>query len=201
MEVNGHNSCTGNSRHVDIRYFFVHDCVKTSTIQILYCPTERMLADFFTKLLQGGAFKKFRDAVMGYNMSDIIVHDEKWRSVLEYIIFHCNKVVRKTRSFWHGRKTMMSSGIVSTFSTRSRCIRMMTNRNIESYAYGFWDDNLWLIKDKVRENFLQYFCCIDQSTGHEASMKNRKRPSAHLDKIREIRRNVRTICTSGSINE
>ena len=25
MEKNGRNSCTGNSRHVDIRYFFVKD--------------------------------------------------------------------------------------------------------------------------------------------------------------------------------
>ena len=29
MEVNGRNSCTGNSRHVDIRFFFVHDRVKS----------------------------------------------------------------------------------------------------------------------------------------------------------------------------
>ena len=77
MEVNGRNSCTGNSQHVDIRYFFVHDQVKSGSIKVVYCPTERMLADFFTKPLQGGVFKKFRNAVMGYDMADIIVHDKK----------------------------------------------------------------------------------------------------------------------------
>ncbi len=77
MEVNGQNSCTGNSRHVDIRYFFVHDRVKTGNIKVVYCPTERMLADFFTKPLQGGLFKKFRNAVMGYDVTDVIVRDEK----------------------------------------------------------------------------------------------------------------------------
>ena len=62
MEVNGRNSCTGNSHHVDIRYFFVHDRVKSGNIKVVYCPTERMLADFFTNPLQGGLFKKFRNA-------------------------------------------------------------------------------------------------------------------------------------------
>ena len=32
MEVNGRNSCTGNSRHVNIRFFFVHDRVKSGDI-------------------------------------------------------------------------------------------------------------------------------------------------------------------------
>ena len=71
MEKNGRNSCTGNSRHINIRYFFVHDRVKSGDIQVVYCPTERMVADFFTKLLQGKMFHKFRDTVMGYNMQDL----------------------------------------------------------------------------------------------------------------------------------
>ena len=77
MEVNGRNSCTGNSRHVDIRYFFVHNRVNSGNIKVVYCPTERMLVDFFIKPLQGGVFKKFRNAVMGYDMSDVIVRDKK----------------------------------------------------------------------------------------------------------------------------
>ena len=46
METNGRNSCTGNSRHVDIRYFFVKDRVDRKEIEISYCPTESMVADF-----------------------------------------------------------------------------------------------------------------------------------------------------------
>jgi len=34
-------------------------------MNIVYCPTEEMLADFFTKPLQGALFRKFRDVVMG----------------------------------------------------------------------------------------------------------------------------------------
>ncbi len=71
MEVNGRNSCTGNSRHVDIRYFFVHDRVKNGEIKVVYCPTEIMLADFFTKPLQGSVFKRFRNSIMGYDLPEL----------------------------------------------------------------------------------------------------------------------------------
>ena len=49
MEENGRNSCTGNSRHIDIRYFFSKDRVDKKEISVKYCPTTKMLADFFTK--------------------------------------------------------------------------------------------------------------------------------------------------------
>ena len=66
LEKNGRNSCTGNSRHIDIRYFFVKDRVDSGNMEIQYCPTEEMLADFFSKPLQGKLFRKFRDLIMGY---------------------------------------------------------------------------------------------------------------------------------------
>ena len=64
MEVNGRNSCTGNSRYIDIRYFFVKDQIDKGYLTVKYCPTEQMLADFFTKPLQGALFNKFRSEVM-----------------------------------------------------------------------------------------------------------------------------------------
>ena len=66
MLKNGRNSCTGNSRHVHIRYFFVKDRSDKGKVKVEYCPTLQMLADFFTKPLQGALFNKFRDVIMGY---------------------------------------------------------------------------------------------------------------------------------------
>ena len=66
MERNGRNSCTGNSRHVDIRYFFVKDRVDKKEIDIDYCPTYQMLADYYTKPLQGKMFHAYRDVLMGW---------------------------------------------------------------------------------------------------------------------------------------
>jgi hypothetical protein len=35
-------------------------------LTVRHCPTERMLADFFTKPLQGNLFREFRDIILGY---------------------------------------------------------------------------------------------------------------------------------------
>ena len=44
--------------------------LNSEKIQVEYCPTEMMLADFFTKPLQGALFRKFRDVVLGYKHID-----------------------------------------------------------------------------------------------------------------------------------
>jgi hypothetical protein len=41
------------------------DRIETEGIDVEYCPTEDMLADFFTKPLQGSLFEKFRKVIMG----------------------------------------------------------------------------------------------------------------------------------------
>ena len=66
MLKNGRNSCTGNSRHIHIRYFFVKDRVDKKEVKIEYCPSLNMLADFFTKPLQGQLFLKFKQVLMGH---------------------------------------------------------------------------------------------------------------------------------------
>jgi hypothetical protein len=66
LEKNGKASAGKQSRHIDIRYFFMKDRIKIDGITVQHCPTEQMLADFFTKPLQGSLFKKFRDVLMGY---------------------------------------------------------------------------------------------------------------------------------------
>ena len=74
MEINGRNSCTGNSRHVDIKYFLVKDRVDKKEVEIRYFPTTLMLADFFTKLLQGQLFRRFREVIMGYrHINDLLM--------------------------------------------------------------------------------------------------------------------------------
>ena len=72
MEINRRNSCTGNSRHIDIRYFFTKDRVDKGEFKIEYCPTYKMVADYFSKPRQGRAFKFMRDIIMGYkNTNDL----------------------------------------------------------------------------------------------------------------------------------
>lgn len=74
MERNGRNSCTGNSRHVNIRYFWVKDKIEKGEVDLKYCPTEKMLGDYYTKALQGAAFKRFWDVIMGHKQINSL-HD------------------------------------------------------------------------------------------------------------------------------
>jgi hypothetical protein len=74
LEAQGHKITTNIGRassgklfcHIDIRYFFLKDRIISDGITVRHCPTEQMLADFFTKPLQGQLFLKFRDVLLGY---------------------------------------------------------------------------------------------------------------------------------------
>ena len=45
--------------------FFIADRVKSKEVRIEYCPTGIMLAEYFTKPLQGALFQKMKDMIMG----------------------------------------------------------------------------------------------------------------------------------------
>jgi hypothetical protein len=45
--------------------FFIADRVKAKEIRIKYCPMGIMVADYFTKPLQGTIFRELRDMIMG----------------------------------------------------------------------------------------------------------------------------------------
>ena len=53
------------SRHIKIGYFWIHDLIKRGIVTIKFCPTLSMIADYFTKPLQGSLFTDLRDQVLG----------------------------------------------------------------------------------------------------------------------------------------
>ena len=65
LETNGRGSSGKRTRHIDVRYFFIADRVKSGEVRIEYCPTGIMIADYFTKALQGESFRRLRDMIMG----------------------------------------------------------------------------------------------------------------------------------------
>ena len=84
LERNGRNSCTGNSRHVAVRYFFIKDRIDKGEVRVEYLPTGLMLADFYTKPLQGKLFEFFKDYIMGWKpISDLLVRHEYGTSIKE----------------------------------------------------------------------------------------------------------------------
>ena len=64
LEKNGRASSGKRTRHINIRYIFVTDRMAAKEMRVEYYPTGEMLADFFTKPLQGTPFRKVRDIIM-----------------------------------------------------------------------------------------------------------------------------------------
>ena len=64
LAKNGRGSSSKRTRHINIRYFFVTDRIASKEVKVEYCPTEDMIADYFTKPLQGTIFRNFRDFIM-----------------------------------------------------------------------------------------------------------------------------------------
>ena len=56
LERNGRSSSTKRMKHMHIHYFYVTEQVQNKNIHVAHCPTEEMVADFFTKPLQGSLF-------------------------------------------------------------------------------------------------------------------------------------------------
>jgi hypothetical protein len=74
LETNGRGSSGKRTRHINVRYFFIADRVKSKEIRIEYCPTGIMIADYFTKPLQGLLFRRLRAMIMGN--TDIVPTDQ-----------------------------------------------------------------------------------------------------------------------------
>ena len=56
------------TRHIEIGYFWAKDLIERKLIEVIYCPTEDMLADFFTKPLQSLLFDSLRGKIMGASL-------------------------------------------------------------------------------------------------------------------------------------
>ena len=64
LEKNGKWSSTKRTKHLNVRYFFVTDKISNQELTVKHCGTENMVGDFYTKPLQGSAFRKLRKIIL-----------------------------------------------------------------------------------------------------------------------------------------
>ena len=71
MERNSWKSSSKRTKHINVRYFYITDRLKTGDVtRVEYKPTELMESDFFTKALQGTVFYIHRKTLMGLSGDD-----------------------------------------------------------------------------------------------------------------------------------
>jgi len=81
LSENGKRSSSKRTKHLDVCYYFVKDCIKRGQVKVAYCPTKNMLAVFFTKPPQGSAFRRMRSKILNMPFTDTTA-SEVHRSVL-----------------------------------------------------------------------------------------------------------------------
>ncbi len=65
LETNGPALSSKHTRHIEIWYYYVANRVAKRDLRVIWCPTDKMIANSLTKPLQGKAFVKFWDLLMG----------------------------------------------------------------------------------------------------------------------------------------
>ena len=73
LAKNGRRSSSKQTRHIEVRYYFITDHIERDRVQVSYCPTGDMLADYFSKPLQGSLFRKFRNLILNVNPTDEVM--------------------------------------------------------------------------------------------------------------------------------
>ena len=63
---NGKKSSSQRTRAINIRYFFLTDQIEKGNLEVKYCPTDSMWADYMTKPLQGAKEISMRKQIMGH---------------------------------------------------------------------------------------------------------------------------------------
>ena len=51
------------TKHIDIKYHYVRETVEKKQVQLVYCPTENMIADILTKGLPKSTLQCFRSLI------------------------------------------------------------------------------------------------------------------------------------------
>jgi len=64
LSENGKVSSSKHTKHLNVWYFFVTNWIKQEDGKVAYCPTENILADFFTKPLHGAIFQRMSEHIL-----------------------------------------------------------------------------------------------------------------------------------------
>ena len=77
LETNVKRSSTKRTRHINMRYFYITDKIRSGDVVNVYHPTGELVGDYLNKSLNGTPFKNHRNTIMG--VDDESIEDYKVR--------------------------------------------------------------------------------------------------------------------------
>ena len=83
LENHGRQSSSNSTRHINIRYYFITDRIMKKEAFLKFCPTLKMIGDYFTKALQGSQSHRFNKIILGIHEDDIPAYNASGRTFLE----------------------------------------------------------------------------------------------------------------------
>ena len=99
LENDGAFSGSKRTKHIQARFYFITDQIEKGNVSIEWCPTKEMIADFFTKPLQGELFITLRNKIMG-------IQEQEHQCIFQRKR-HCRSVLGKM-CFQHGKSIFIS---------------------------------------------------------------------------------------------
>jgi hypothetical protein len=75
----GQLSSGKRTKHFDVRYYYVKDLLERGVLKVEHCLSDQMIADFFTKPIQGTKFQILRDLILNIPSSSAAA---QYKSVL-----------------------------------------------------------------------------------------------------------------------
>ncbi|RVW64469.1 Retrovirus-related Pol polyprotein from transposon RE2 [Vitis vinifera] len=67
----------GRSKHIDVRYHFLHDLCKDGVIDLVFCKSEDQIADILTKPLKPAVFMKLRSMLGVCSSKEVVAASRK----------------------------------------------------------------------------------------------------------------------------
>ena len=67
LETSGMESTNKQTRHFDLKLFYITDLVKRKEIEVKYCPSDKMIADYLSKKLTRKNMKVMRRWILNLN--------------------------------------------------------------------------------------------------------------------------------------
>jgi len=64
LTENGSTSSSKHTKHLYVHYYFDTDKIKKGEVKVEHCSMRDMLADFFTKPLQGSIFTRMQEKIL-----------------------------------------------------------------------------------------------------------------------------------------